>query len=440
MSMSREAREAEAWVDPASDGSNLCPLCCEADLSSPSLRVISLSCNHTSCAPCMATWVEKQECNGGPPSSLPGCPFCRAEICKDDAHCILGRPYQPKQPTITETLINEAEIDDLTRDWLDEHTMLCQGCGSRIEKESGCDLIECLCGWRFCYKCGQPGGTCGCNFGHGFLETEGWTSAAPLRDPNGVVNLRQCMHRKKIRREREQRCNAVEIELQRWDNPSEKTSNLCTWNGRWIFDCTSLSSSVRMLRGQLTYSTKNRMRAHMRAHRCSSRVSSSPVNSWLFLRGERAQARALRQLIDRDGVASKRRRIRSGKEYEDFERWENEHDLASIWLFLPSRVGLQMLQNMKSSLRRRYQRRGYDEHLVEDPGIDNFIHSGAWLFHCVARDETIAHLHRLHEHSRNGYDVADDREYAHWMQIDEYGSPSKMDEYNLGNILALFSE
>lgn len=213
-----------------------------------------------------------------------------------------------------------------------------------------------------------------------------------------------------------------------------------TFRGRWIFDCTSLSSSVRMLRGQLTYSTKNRMRAHMRAHRCSSRVSSSPVNSWLFLRGERAQARALRQLIDRDGVASKRRRIRSGKEYEDFERWENEHDLASIWLFLPSRVGLQMLQNMKSSLRRRYQRRGYDEHLVEDPGIDNFIHSGAWLFHCVARDETIAHLHRLHEHSRNGYDVADDREYAHWIQIDEYGSPSKMDEYNLGNILALFSE
>ena len=137
MNMSNMSREAEAWVDPASDGSNLCPLCCETDLSSSSLCAISLSCNHTTCAPCMVTWIEKQECNGGPPASLPGCPFCRAEMSQGDVRCILGRPYQPKQPTITDTLINEAEIDDLTLDWLNEHTMLCQGCGSRIEKESG---------------------------------------------------------------------------------------------------------------------------------------------------------------------------------------------------------------------------------------------------------------------------------------------------------------
>ena len=85
----------------------------------------------------MTTWVEKQECNGGPPASLPGCPFCRTEMNQTDVHRILGRPYQPKQPTITDTLVNEAEIDDLTMDWLNEHTMLCEGCGSRIEKESG---------------------------------------------------------------------------------------------------------------------------------------------------------------------------------------------------------------------------------------------------------------------------------------------------------------
>ena len=193
-----------------------------------------------------------------------------------------------------------------------------------------------------------------------------------------------------------------------------------------------------MLRSQLTYSTKKSMRAHRRFYR----VSSSPVNSWLFIRDESAQTRALSQLIDRDNVASKRRRIRSAKEYEDSERWDNEHDLASMWLFLPSRVGLQVLQDMMTmtSLHRRYRRRGYYRNFVDTPGIDSFIQSGAWLFHCVARDDTIAHLQRLHEHSRNEYDVSDEREYAHWLQVDEYGSLAKMDEYNLGNILALFSK
>ena len=191
-----------------------------------------------------------------------------------------------------------------------------------------------------------------------------------------------------------------------------------------------------MLQGQLTYTKKNRSRAYRRWNR----VSSSSVNSWLFLRDESAQARALRQLIDRDDVAFKRRRIRSGKDYEDLDRWENEQDLASIWLFLPSRVGIQMLQGMRSSLRRRYRRKGYDEHVVENPGIENFIQSGAWLFHCGSRDATIAHLQRLYEHSENWDDVADEREYAYWIAIDEYGSSEQMDEYNLGNILALFLE
>ena len=35
------------------------------------------------------------------------------------------------------------------------------------------NLIECLCGYRFCYQCNSPGGRCECNQGHGFLGMEG---------------------------------------------------------------------------------------------------------------------------------------------------------------------------------------------------------------------------------------------------------------------------
>ena len=144
---------------------SLCKLCYEESASASSSVVLS-NCHHHSCKSCLVKWIEKAESSGK--TTPPTCPFCRLAINEDDVFAILGRSFQPRQRATKETHF-EDEIDDLTLEWLNEHTVLCQGCGSHVEKESGCDLIECLCGWRFCYSCGLPGGVCGCNPGHGFL-------------------------------------------------------------------------------------------------------------------------------------------------------------------------------------------------------------------------------------------------------------------------------
>mmetsp|Transcript_31433 Transcript_31433/g.50743 ORF Transcript_31433/g.50743 Transcript_31433/m.50743 type:complete len:86 (+) Transcript_31433:918-1175(+) len=42
----------------------------------------------------------------------------------------------------------------------------CGGCNVFIEKlESTCDKMKCLCGYKFCWKCGSVGAKCKCSKG-----------------------------------------------------------------------------------------------------------------------------------------------------------------------------------------------------------------------------------------------------------------------------------
>ena len=82
-------------------------------------------------------WIEKEETSGQEAST---CPICRVNIDEDDVHRIIGRSFEPRKVEVEEA--NSEEIDEFTLHWLNENTTLCKGCGSRIEKESGCDLIE----------------------------------------------------------------------------------------------------------------------------------------------------------------------------------------------------------------------------------------------------------------------------------------------------------
>ena len=148
-------------------------------------------------------WIEKEETSG---QEAPTCPICRVNIDEDDVCQIIGRSFKPRELGPEEA--NSEEIDEFTLHWLNENTTLCQGCGSRIEKESGCDLIECLCGYRFCYNCNAPGGRCDCNRGHEFLGLE-WGSLEeyiiqPVRDVNGFVDIKSCIEQR--RRKLEGKC------------------------------------------------------------------------------------------------------------------------------------------------------------------------------------------------------------------------------------------
>lgn len=145
-----------------------CPLCFEeTDSRSPSGNnvVVLSTCKHHSCRTCLVKWIQKEEASGQ--TKPPTCPFCRSSICNKDVQVVLGRPFKPRQPR-AEASFDDDEMDDLTMQWLGEHTVPCRGCGSHIEKKDGCNLLECLCGFRFCYGCGAVGGDCECNPDHWF--------------------------------------------------------------------------------------------------------------------------------------------------------------------------------------------------------------------------------------------------------------------------------
>mmetsp|Transcript_16647 Transcript_16647/g.21427 ORF Transcript_16647/g.21427 Transcript_16647/m.21427 type:complete len:478 (-) Transcript_16647:164-1597(-) len=217
----------------------LCQICLEESAS----QVLS-NCNHNGCKSCLTKWIEREEKSGQTNTST--CPFCRIAINAGDVFSITGRSFQPRRRTTNE--VNEDEIDELTLQWLHENTVVCEGCGSSIEKESGCDLIECLCGWRFCYSCGSPGGTCDCNRGHVFLNASDYIADEPVRI-NGIVSIGHCVLRREKRRDRQLRIEKnIAEEAVHWAYTKE-SDDTCTINGKWIFS--SKKNSITILMQQM---------------------------------------------------------------------------------------------------------------------------------------------------------------------------------------------
>ena len=127
--------------------------------------VVLSTCGHASCRDCLAQWVEKVESNGCPHAT---CPFCRQAMTTVQVESILGRPFETRGSREQTT---QQLVDDLTLQWLSSHTRQCGGCGNSIEKVNGCDKMECLCGYRFCFQCGAQGSNCSCTGSHhGFWD------------------------------------------------------------------------------------------------------------------------------------------------------------------------------------------------------------------------------------------------------------------------------
>lgn len=178
----------------------LCPICCEDKLCS---GIALSSCSHSCCRSCLFKWIEKEEASG---QMSPACPFCRITSSGTDVLAILGRMFQRRE-AISGDPNEEEEIDELTQSWLNEHTKVCQGCGSRVEKPYGCSHMECLCGYRFCYSCGSPGGFCSCGLSRGFVFSPQRRSVdvdGMIRNASGQVDLRSTLLQRKVRSESEQ--------------------------------------------------------------------------------------------------------------------------------------------------------------------------------------------------------------------------------------------
>jgi len=222
----------------------VCYMCC--DKVSPNESIILTACNHRGCKACTTKWIQKQEGSGQAITAT--CPYCRASIDDNDVIAVLGRPFKQREALARP---DNEEIDDLTLQWLNDQTTPCPGCGSRVEKSDGCDHMTCLCGCEFCFECGSI--QCLCNGDE--QGTTYVTEEAPIRDANGIVNLRACMSRnngKDLRRERAlRRYETMAEEEDRWMYPADDDRgcnfkfNSC--DGRWLFSCRKSSKSVVML-------------------------------------------------------------------------------------------------------------------------------------------------------------------------------------------------
>eukprot|EP00580_Thalassiosira_gravida_P019316 CAMPEP_0201666856 /NCGR_PEP_ID=MMETSP0494-20130426/10372_1 /ASSEMBLY_ACC=CAM_ASM_000839 /TAXON_ID=420259 /ORGANISM="Thalassiosira gravida, Strain GMp14c1" /LENGTH=390 /DNA_ID=CAMNT_0048146391 /DNA_START=40 /DNA_END=1213 /DNA_ORIENTATION=+ len=276
----------------------VCSLCCDNVSTDESTTLTA--CNHQGCKVCMTKWIEKLEYSSQVTS--PTCPFCRSSIHDVEVIAILGRPFKereaPTRPDID-------EIDELTLQWLTEQTTLCPGCGSRVEKDNGCDHMTCLCGCEFCFECGRV--RCLCSNGGG---TTYGAEEEPIRDANGIANLRLCIQRRNgraIRIERHcRRCKNMIEEENRWSSNYERVRNIyCdrddsafaynSCDGRWLFSCRKRSRSVVMLMQQ-----RNSLSVHLQRYNSETLDQHSiPVYpSWLFENeGQDAQLRALHQLF-----------------------------------------------------------------------------------------------------------------------------------------------
>lgn len=170
---------------------------------------------YSSCKDCLKIWIEKEETSI---STAPTCPFCRLTLADEDTYRILGRSFEPRRPfsLCDGASGNTEEVDDLTQQWLDSHTQSCPSCHSRIQKafDEDCNLMECLCGYRFCFECGLA--ECICDMpiseDHGYWDNvlnrysdrSVPTDVAPVDDETGLVNLKRHIQ-SRIREEQERR-------------------------------------------------------------------------------------------------------------------------------------------------------------------------------------------------------------------------------------------
>jgi len=207
-----------------------------------------------------------------------------------DVLSVLGRPFRPQEARMVP---NDDEIDELSLQWLNAQTKLCQVCGARIMKESGCDLMECVCGWRFCYNCGEPGDHCDCNPGHYFENndesyeevSESILKEGPILDANGSINLKACILRKEVRMSRMEAWEENDYEeddtwtfMQSYfgDVPLAPTA---TFNGRWLFTPKTNAGSIRMLMEQLRFEEVRVSRERRRRERLVRTIVSAHCNN-----------------------------------------------------------------------------------------------------------------------------------------------------------------
>lgn len=392
--------EPEEKSSSSDETTTSCALCCH---EKPTSSMVSLSrCSHESCHNCMVQWVTNQESSGR--TTPPICPFCRVELSEPDVLLLLGRPFQPKGSlNSTSSRPVEEEMDELTLHLLQEQTRQCTSCGAYIEKvPGGCDLMECLCGYRFCYNCGKPGGTCSCTPSHHYFwdnvldrhaPRHAHTGATKDEETGHVLNLKNYIVRRRVQDSRARK--RVEVAREQRDVDQYFLS------AKWIFS-PKTRSSFRILNELEERKQVQRQRAlkMRRRNREEEHVGESFLSArWIFCCSTKMSAsKMLEQQMQAERV--KKRRAWNAKKIFIEQKDVGEIYMSARWLFVGAKATASRMleQQIKAEELRRARTRKVNEVDAITTEIDEFLKNGRWLFKKGSSEVMSKRLSRLLEH------------------------------------------
>mmetsp|Transcript_13466 Transcript_13466/g.21458 ORF Transcript_13466/g.21458 Transcript_13466/m.21458 type:complete len:341 (+) Transcript_13466:59-1081(+) len=323
----------------------LCPICCEDDE-----LVLLHACSHKSCKTCLTKWIEKEETSGPETAS---CPFCRVSLNGKDVYLIIGRQFKPREPATNKP--SSEEIDELTLEWINSQTKLCPGCGYRIEKDDGCNHMECICGYEFCFGCGQS--SCDClRDGAGDFDNEGYYA---IRNNDGEVMLDACIRRTAVREERENLSEYRQHQVEeRWTCCD---SVLHLSNGEWLFSPKHKSDSLKALYSglnsdrfkalvQARESKRQRLNEEQWSRWDETRGSGCTSNGrWLFC--SRASSRSVKML----GQQLCYEEVRAQRELRLENQMRETEAAFNVWRALNRREMVRVMRNARrEELQREY--------------------------------------------------------------------------------------
>ena len=145
------------------------------------------SCSHWTCRPCLETYLKHCE-NDRKTTPLCPHPDCQVAIATELAKDVLGRAYTPKIWLHSQSKLDTTQAKDMEGDeekkqeeegellnnddktftkWLaenEEQVQQCEHCNVWIYREDGCEAMQCLCGYRFCWDCKMSTSKCECGW------------------------------------------------------------------------------------------------------------------------------------------------------------------------------------------------------------------------------------------------------------------------------------
>ena len=128
-----------------------------------------------------ACWWQNEEQDGPPKFDCTACgrsccllchvqPYHEGRSC--EAHAALRAAEANRNPGgVSTSRKEEIATERMLR--MERATRRCPGCGAYVTRAKGCDKMMCLCGYRFCFKCGAKDAKCHCTGReHGFWDNQ----------------------------------------------------------------------------------------------------------------------------------------------------------------------------------------------------------------------------------------------------------------------------